>query len=130
MDLYERQVYLDVANHGRLVLGFFPKAAPKTVEYMLNLFKLHCFDTNSIFRVDKHSIQIHGISHRSVAHELSPECATFAANKSLQLEASKIAHVRGILTMEREVYFDQHSMGSSFSMMLRTDPSRDGEYTV
>ena len=47
------QVELEVEGYGKIVLGFYPAAAPVTVAHILRLFRLGCYDTNQIFRVDK-----------------------------------------------------------------------------
>jgi hypothetical protein len=51
--LGDERVVMEVANHGSITLGFYPNAAPVTVKHILNLFRLGCYDTDHIFRVDK-----------------------------------------------------------------------------
>lgn len=52
-ELADERVVMEVAGYGTITLGFYPNAAPVTVKHLLNLFRLGCYDTNHIFRVDR-----------------------------------------------------------------------------
>ena len=51
--LADEMVLMDIKGYGLIKLGFFPNAAPVTVAHIMKLFRLGCYDTNHIFRVDK-----------------------------------------------------------------------------
>lgn len=126
------QVVLEIAlgagRTGEVELGFYPNAAPVTVAHILKLFRLRCYDTNHIFRVDKGFVaQVQSVSRVSVTTPLSPECDAEAA-KTVPGEFTPVPHARGILSMGR--MSDPNSGGSSFSMLLGKAPHLDGQYTV
>ena len=88
-------------KRGEVEFGFFPNAAPVTVAHILKLFRLRCYDTNHIFRVDKGFVaQIQSVSRASVTTPLSPECDAEAA-KTVPGEFTPVPHTRGILSMGR-----------------------------
>ena len=108
--------------------GFYPNAAPVTVAHIFKLFRMGCYDTNHIFRVDKGFVaQVQSVSTASVTKPLSPEC-TAEAQKTVPAEFTPVRHVRGILSMGRTR--DPNSGGSSFSMLLGRAAHLDNEYTV
>ena len=128
LELDPERVTLHVAGHGEIELGFYPNAAPVTVAHILKLFRLGCYDTNHIFRVDKGFVaQIQSVDRSSVQKPLSDECAVEAA-KNVPAEFTAIRHKRGILSMGR--MDDPNSGGSSFSMLLGRAPHLDQQYTV
>ena len=123
--LGDEEVTMEIENYGTIKLGFFPNAAPVTVEHILTLFRLGCYDTNHIFRVDKGFVaQIQSVGRSSSLGGLSQECEKEAA-KTVPGEFTPVRHVRGILSMGR--MSDPNSGGSSFSMLLgrrATGPQR------
>ena len=101
LELSQERVTLHIENFGEIVLGFYPNAAPVTVAHILKLFRLRCYDTNHIFRVDKGFVaQIQSVSRASVTTPLSPECDAEAA-KTVPGEFTPVPHTRGILSMGR-----------------------------
>jgi len=131
-ELGEERVIVVVAlgggRTGEIELGFYPNAAPVTVAHITKLFRLRCFDTNHIFRVDKGFVaQIQSVNQQSVTSPLSPECNAEAA-KTVPGEFTAVPHKRGILSMGR--MSDPDSGGSSFSMLLGNAPHLDNQYTV
>ena len=119
---------MDIKGYGLIKLGFFPNAAPVTVAHIMKLFRLGCYDTNHIFRVDKGFVaQVQSVHTGSVLKELSDECASESV-KTVPAEFTKIRHVRGMLSMGRME--DPNSGGSSFSMLLGAAPHLDEQYTV
>ena len=65
--LGDEEVTMEVEGYGTIKLGFYPNAAPVTVKHILNLFRLGCYDTNHVFRVDKGFVaQIQSVSEASV----------------------------------------------------------------
>mmetsp|Transcript_24113 Transcript_24113/g.69344 ORF Transcript_24113/g.69344 Transcript_24113/m.69344 type:complete len:242 (-) Transcript_24113:96-821(-) len=128
LELGPERVVMDIEGYGKVTLGFYPKAAPVTVPHLLSLFRLGCYDSNHIFRVDKGFVaQVQSVSQGSVLSPLSAECAREAA-KTVPGEFTGIRHVRGMLSMGR--MSDPDSGGSSFSMLLGRAAHLDGEYTV
>lgn len=128
LELGDEVVTLDVEGYGKIVLGFYPNAAPVTVAHITQLFRLGCYDTNHIFRVDKGFVaQIQSVDTTSVTKELSAACR-YEAKKTVPGEFTDIRHVRGILSMGR--MSDPDSGGSSFSMLLGRAAHLDHQYTV
>ena len=122
------EVDLGAGQVGEVEFGFYPNAAPVTVAHILKLFRLRCYDTNHIFRVDKGFVaQIQSVSRASVTTPLSAECDVEAA-KTVPGEFTPVPHTRGILSMGR--MSDPNSGGSSFSMLLGKAPHLDNQYTV
>ena len=128
VELGEERVTMHVQNYGEIELGFYPNAAPVTVAHITKLFRLGCYDTNHIFRVDKGFVaQIQSVDTSSVTKPLSDECKAEAA-KNVPAEFTPIRHKRGILSMGR--MDDPNSGGSSFSMLLGRAAHLDEQYTV
>ena len=128
LELGDERVMLHIEGYGDIELGFYPNAAPVTVEHITKLFRLGCYDTNHIFRVDKGFVaQTQSVDASSVQKPLSDECKAEAA-KNVPLEATAIRHKRGILSMGR--MDDPNSGGSSFSMLLGRAAHLDQQYTV
>jgi len=127
-ELGPERVVLEIANYGKIVLGFYPNAAPVTVKHIVSLFKLGCYDTNHVFRVDRGFVaQIQSVNAQAVQKPLSAECSQLSA-KSVPAEFTPIRHVRGTLSMGR--MSDPNSGGSSFSMLLGRAAHLDNQYTV
>jgi len=113
LELGPERVVMDIEGYGKVTLGFYPKAAPVTVAHLLSLFRLGCYDSNHIFRVDKGFVaQVQSVSQGSVLSPLSAECAREAA-KTVPGEFTGIRHVRGMLSMGR--MSDPDSSGPSCS---------------
>lgn len=126
--LGEERVTLHIENYGDIELGFYPNAAPVTVDHITKLFRMGCYDTNHVFRVDKGFVaQIQSVDATSVQKPLSDECKAEAA-KNVPAEFTAIRHKRGTLSMGR--MDDPNSGGSSFSMLLGRAPHLDQQYTV
>ena len=118
IELGEERVTLHIENFGEIELGFYPNAAPVTVAHILKLFRMGCYDTNHIFRVDRGFVaQIQSVGGTSVTKPLSRECDEEAA-KNVPGEFTGIRHKRGILSMGRMC---AHQWQSNQS---RRDPAR------
>ena len=128
VQLGDERVTLHVEGHGDIELAFYPNAAPVTVAHITKLFRMGCYDTNHIFRVDRGFVaQIQSVDMSSVQRPLSAECKA-EAQKNVPAEFTPIRHKRGILSMGR--MDDPNSGGSSFSMLLGRAPHLDQQYTV
>jgi len=71
-ELGDERVIMDVAGYGTITLGFYPNAAPVTVKHILQLFRLGCYDTNHIFRVDRGFVAQVGAPPRRAAPRGAP----------------------------------------------------------
>jgi len=72
-ELGDEEVTLEIEGFGTIRLGFYPNAAPITVAHILKLFRLGCYDTNHIFRVDKGFVaQIQSVDGSSVVPHHTP----------------------------------------------------------
>eukprot|EP00931_Biecheleriopsis_adriatica_P121342 TRINITY_DN96424_c0_g1_i1.p1 TRINITY_DN96424_c0_g1~~TRINITY_DN96424_c0_g1_i1.p1 ORF type:complete len:310 (+),score=38.88 TRINITY_DN96424_c0_g1_i1:83-1012(+) len=128
IELGDERVVMEIEGFGSVELGFFPHAAPITVKHILRLFRLGCYDTDHIFRVDRGFVaQVQSVQQSDVLKPLSPECRA-EASKNVPAEFTAIPHVRGILSMGRRQ--DPNSGGSSFSMLLGAAPHLNHKYTV
>jgi len=128
VEIGDDRVIMEVEGFGTIVLAFYPNAAPVTVAHISKLFRMGCYDTNHIFRVDKGFVaQIQSVHDSSVTRKLSPECR-LEAQKTVPAEFTPVRHVRGILSMGRTS--DPDSGGSSFSMLLGRAAHLDNQYTV
>lgn len=126
--LGDETVTISIEGFGEVELGFYPNAAPVTVAHILKLFRLGCYDTNHIFRVDKGFVaQVQSVDASSVTRPLSDECRMESA-KTVPAEFTAVPHKRGILSMGR--MSDPDSGGSSFSMLLGRAAHLDNQYTV
>lgn len=128
VELSVERVTLHILNFGDIELAFYPNAAPVTVAHITKLFRMGCYDTNHIFRVDKGFVaQIQSVHSGSVQKPLSEECKV-EAEKTVPGEFTAVRHKRGILSMGRMT--DPDSGGSSFSMLLGRAAHLDEQYTV
>jgi cyclophilin family peptidyl-prolyl cis-trans isomerase len=127
-ELGDEIVSMEIEGYGTIELGFYPNAAPVTVAHIVNLFRLGCYDTNHIFRVDKGFVaQVQSVGASSSLTPLSAECLA-ESRKTVPGEFTAVRHVRGTLSMGR--MDDPDSGGSSFSMLLGRAPHLDQTYTV
>lgn len=133
--LGKERVILEVQIPGNteiqeIELGFYPKAAPKTVSHVINLFLQGCYDTNHIFGLQKGFVaQIHGVHPGAVTTKPLSSICLDQAKKRIPGEFTAIPHKRGVLSMSRDDN-DPDSGGSAFSMLLGDAPQLDNKYTV
>jgi len=116
-------------DHGDIHLAFYPTIAPRTVELILALFELGCYNTNHFFRVDKGFVaQVADIQNGRQAPMDALQQSW--ASKTVPLEVHEnVKHDKvGILSLAR--HDDPHSGGSSFSILLGKAPHLDMQYTV
>jgi cyclophilin family peptidyl-prolyl cis-trans isomerase len=116
-------------DHGDIHLAFYPNAAPKTVELVLNLIEVGAYNTNHFFRVDKGFVaQVADVS-TGRTQGLSNLQQKYAS-KTVPLEVHRtLKHdAPGILSLARSD--DPHSGGSSFSILLGSAPHLDTKHTI
>ena len=110
-------------SEGPITVTFFPGIAPHTVEHITDLMKAGCYEGVDIFRLEPgFVIQVAPVADR----DCHPEAmSTVPAEFS---QAAQVAHQRLYLSMAR--WDDVDSGTSSWSIMLGSAPSMDGQYTV
>lgn len=116
-------------DFGDIHLAFYPTIAPRTVELILALFELGCYNTNHFFRVDKGFVaQIADVQNGRQAP--MDELQQKWASKTVPLEVHEdVKHDRvGILSLAR--HDDPNSGGSSFSILLGPAPHLNMQYTI
>ena len=112
---------------GDLELGFYPGVAPRTVEHILEAFRLGLYDGNEFFRVDRGFVaQLQDARHGREA-PLNAE-QRVVAERNVKGEFSDVKHVRGTLSMAR--FDDPDSATTSFSVLLGDAPHLDRKYAV
>ena len=123
MRLGPERVTLHIDGYGDITIGFFHNAAPVTAAHISQLFKLGCYETNHVFRVDPGFVaQIQSVYQGATTKQLSTACVEMGG-KTVPGEFSAIPHTRGILSMGR--HDDPDSGGSSFSFLLGPAPHLD-----
>ena len=121
-------VALHLEGFGNVTLGFYPNAAPRTVAHLLKLFRLGCYNTNQVFRVDKGFVaQVSQVEAASTLSPLSAECEAEGA-KTLPAEFTPLPHKRGVLSLAR--HDDPDSGTSSFFIVLGRAAHLDKQYAV
>ena len=113
-------------NHGRIVVKFFPEAAPGHVENFLKLASEGVYDGTRFHRVIPGFMIQAGdpgtkLGDRSIM-------GTGGPGYSIKAEFNDIPHTPGILSMARTS--DPDSAGSQFFIMVSTQKSLDRQYTV
>ncbi len=111
---------------GDLVLGLYPDVAPKTVAHILELAKAGAYDTTHFYRVEPgYVLQTTLVQDRSTFLN----DAQWKLIGPVPLEASKLEHTRGVLSLAHETE-DPDSGDSSFSILLGAAPELDGKYAI
>ena len=112
---------------GDVVLELYPDVAPKAVAHVLALARAGAFDGTDFFRVVPGFVEQLDVNQRTTA---LPAAAQTLAAQTVPLEASAaLHHVRGVLSL---AHYDgkPDSGGPSFSILLGTQPTLDGKYTI
>lgn len=112
---------------GDIVLGLFPKIAPKTVAQFLKLVRLGVYDGTHFYRVEPgFVIQLSNAQDRQFP--MTP--AQTAAITQLSAEFStQVKHQIFTLSMAR-MPDNPNSAETSFSILLGDAPHLDGQYTI
>lgn len=115
--------YIQTLNEGTSL-----QVAPVTVRYILQLFKLGCYNTNHIFRVDKGFVaQTADVVYGRLV-PLSP-IQKRATETTIPLEVTPdVIHEEGSLSIGR--HEDPNSGGSSFSILYGRQQHLDMQYTI
>ncbi len=113
--------------YGKIVLGFFPNAAPNHVANFKKLAKQGFYDGTQFHRVIS-GFMIQGGDPNSKDSDPSND-GTGNAGYQVKAEFNKISHDKGILSMARGAY-SVDSASCQWFIMLADTPRLDGQYTV
>lgn len=112
-------------DHGGIVLGLYPKVAPKHVAQLLKLARAGIYDGNHFHRIQKGFVaQVASAEHRQP--KLTSEQAALVA--PIPDEFSELKHERFTLSMAK--WPKPNSAKSSFSIVLGRAPHLDKKFTV
>jgi peptidyl-prolyl cis-trans isomerase B (cyclophilin B) len=112
-------------SKGRVILKFFPKEAPATVENFKKLTKKGFYDGTKFHRAVP-GFMIQGGDPNTKTGQGQP--GTGDPGYKIKAEFNPIKHKRGILSMARSN--DPDSAGSQFFIMVDEAPFLDGSYTA
>ena len=113
---------------GKMVIEFFPKDAPKTVDNFIKLTQSGIYNGTKFHRIIK-DFMIQGGDPLSRDSRLVQQWGTGDAGYTIPAEFNNIKHKRGIVSMARHPG-DPNSASSQFFIMQKDSPSLDGKYTV
>jgi cyclophilin family peptidyl-prolyl cis-trans isomerase len=114
-------------NFGKIVLEFFPNAAPNHVANFKKLARQGFYDGSQFHRVIS-GFMIQGGDPNSKDSDPSND-GTGNAGYQVKAEFNKISHKKGIVSMARGAY-SVDSASCQFFIMLEDTPRLDGQYTV
>lgn len=110
---------IEMAKGGRIVLEFYPKDAPNTVDNFIKLTRKGFYD----------GLKFHRVIPGFVAQGGDPlGNGTGGPGYKIKAEFNSQKHLLGTLSMARSQ--DPDSAGSQFYICLAAQPHLDGEYTV
>ena len=125
---YEDTIVILETEMGRLIIEFFPDAAPNHVENFVTLSE-DGFYTGTIFHRIIEGFMIQGGDPKTANPQYQQnEWGTGDPGYSIDAEFNNIQHKRGIVSMARSA--DPNSAGSQFFVMHKDAPFLDGQYTV
>jgi len=112
---------------GKIVLEFFPNAAPNHVANFKKLARQGFYDGSQFHRVIE-GFMIQGGDPNSKDNDPSND-GTGNAGYQIKAEFNTISHKKGIVSMARGAY-SVDSASCQFFIMLADTPRLDGQYTV
>ncbi len=112
---------------GKIIIEFFPEAAPKTVENFLKLVDDGFYDGVIFHRIIK-DFMIQGGDPLTKQVENQGRWGTGDAGYKIDAEFNKIKHDRGIVSMARSA--DPNSASSQFFIVHKDSNRLDEQYTV
>ena len=125
---YEDTIVVLETDSGRLIIEFFPNAAPNHVENFVTLSQ-DGFYTGTVFHRIIEGFMIQGGDPKSGDSTYSKsEWGTGDPGYSIDAEFNNIEHKRGIVSMARSS--DPNSAGSQFFIVHNDSNFLDGQYTV
>jgi peptidyl-prolyl cis-trans isomerase B (cyclophilin B) len=114
-------------TYGKIVLEFFPNAAPNHVANFKKLARQGFYDGTQFHRVIE-GFMIQGGDPNSKDSDPTND-GTGNAGYQIKAEFNTISHKKGILSMARGAY-SVDSASCQFFIMLADTPRLDGQYTV
>jgi len=125
---YDDTIVIMETEMGRLVIEFFPDAAPNHVKNFVSLSE-DGFYTETIFHRIIEGFMIQGGDPKTADPSYSmTEWGTGDPGYSIDAEFNNIEHKRGIVSMARSA--DPNSAGSQFFIVHKDSNFLDGQYTV
>jgi len=126
VDMAEDEVAVIETNLGRIVLEFYPKAAPIHCQNFKRLASNGFYDGVKFHRVVPGFVIQGG---DILSRDANPQNdGTGDPGYTIPAEFNNIPHERGILSMARRG--DPNSAGSQFFICVGAAPQLDGQYTV
>jgi peptidyl-prolyl cis-trans isomerase B (cyclophilin B) len=123
--IHAKELAVIQTSEGRMVVEFWPDAAPKTVQHFQKWAREQYYDGVTFHRIVRDfMIQTGDPSTKTGAPAGSPNGPGY----TIPAEFHPRPHVRGVLSMAR--YDDPDSAGSQFFICLRDAPHLDGKYTA
>jgi cyclophilin family peptidyl-prolyl cis-trans isomerase len=123
----DSEVAVIETNYGKIVMEFFPNAAPNHVANFKKLARQGFYDGSQFHRVIS-GFMIQGGDPNSKDSDPSND-GTGNAGYQIKAEFNKISHKRGIVSMARGAY-SVDSASCQWFIMLADTPRLDGQYTV
>ena len=114
-------------NLGKILLEFYPKDAPNTVQNFRELSKRGFYD-GLIFHRIVPGFVIQGGDPNTKDNTNRSKWGTGGPGWNIKAEFNKNKHSRGVLSMARSQ--DPDSAGSQFFIVLKDSSFLDGQYTV
>lgn len=115
-------------NLGNIVVGFYSREAPKTVEQIVKLMSMGVYDGATFFRVTPGFLA--QVASPQYERSLPLNALQSAAIHSLPLETTPLLkHQKWVLSMSRQPEHPD-SGDTSFCILLANAPHLDGQYTV
>jgi cyclophilin family peptidyl-prolyl cis-trans isomerase len=120
-------------NYGKIVIEFFPEAAPRHVENFKELARENFYDGTKFHRLVKNNdrpIAIQGGDPNTISGDPSTWGQGQRGQKTVPAEFSRtIGHERGIVSAARRSD-DLNSATSQFFICTAPNPSWNGQYTI
>jgi peptidyl-prolyl cis-trans isomerase B (cyclophilin B) len=114
-------------KHGKMIVEFFEKDAPKTVENFKKLSKDGFYNGTAFHRIVD-GFMIQGGDPLTKDEKNKDRFGTGDPGYKIKAEFNENKHVRGVLSMARSSHPD--SAGSQFFICLDPAPFLDGKYTA
>jgi len=121
---------MEIENRGTVVMEFYPKAAPKTVEHVTDLIKSHFYDGLKFHRVEPDFVIQGGdplSKNLGVAEFDSKQIGSHGSGKNVPLEVH-LPHKKYSIGLARSTAPD--SGDSQFYINLKDNGPLDGNYCV
>ena len=122
-----QEVAVIETKHGKMVVEFFEKDAPKTVENFKKLAKEGKYDGTAFHRIVD-GFMVQGGDPLTKDEANKDRFGTGDPGYKIKAEFNENKHVLGVISMARSQHPD--SAGSQFFICLAPSPFLDGQYTA